>query len=404
MPVHSLSLREARRIALCSQGLAKGLASGKPDIRHLRRAIHRLGLLQLDFVNVLIPAHFLVLYSRLGHYDRAALARLVFERREFVEHWAHEACIVPMADWPLLEYRRRSHKPWTRGPLQALRRRSNYLEEVIEIIDKKGASTAHDMPQIAAAPRRAGDWHRSVARAALEYQFGVGRVAISHRLANYQRVYDLTDRVIDKPLLDLRVTEHDAHRQLLARAATAFGIATLDDLADYYRMPRRMAEPRVQELVEDGVLREACVEGWPQRAYLKRGAGSRQQPERTVVLSPFDPLVWYRPRAERLFGFKYRIEIYVPEKNRRWGYYVLPVLMGDRLVARVDLKAERQAKTLSVRAAHLELHADARRTAASLAPELYCLGRWLGLEAVKVGRKGNLCRELRQACAQVAKS
>lgn len=394
-------MQQARGIALCSLGLGGALPPSKPDIRHLRRAIRRLGLLQLDFVNVLIPAHYLVLYSRLGSYDRAGLSRLVFERREFVEHWAHEACIVPMDSWPLLEYRRRAHKPWSRNALHGLRNPDKYIEQLIEIITLKGASTASDMPQIAAGPRRPGDWNRSVARAALEHQFSIGRVAISDRLANFQRVYDLTERVISNELLDLRISEHDAHRELLRHAATAFGVATLDDLADYYRMPRRMAAARVRELVEEGFLREIGVEGWPQKAYLKRGAHAKQAPLRTVLLSPFDPLVWYRPRAERLFGFKYRIEIYVPEKKRRWGYYVLPVLIGDRLVARVDLKAERQAKTLSVRAAHLESHADARQTAASLAPELYRLGRWLGLGTVKVGRKGDLAGELRKACTQV---
>jgi uncharacterized protein YcaQ len=356
-----------------------------------------MGLLQLDFVNVLVPAHYLVVYSRVGGYKPETFSRLVYERGEFTEQWAHEASIVPTTDWPLLEHRRRSFTPWSGSSITKLRNKAKYLEQIIEIIREKGPITSQDLPPVAGPKRKPGDWHRSVPRAALEQHFGVGSLAVRRRLANFQRVYDLTERVIDETHRIRSVDDDDARRELLRRAAGACGIATLHDLADYYRMSPREARPRVMELVEDNSLLEVQVEGWEQNAYLASGARIPRSVNRSALLSPFDPLVWYRPRAERLFGFHYRIEIYVPEAKRRWGYYVLPFLYGDQLVARVDLKAERRASTLQVRAAHLEPGANESETAAALANELAALAAWLGLEVVAVGRKGNLARALRRA-------
>lgn len=245
------------------------------------------------------------------------------------------------------------------------------------------------------APKsRPGDWHRSVPRWALEWHFGTGRVAVADRLPNFQRVYDLPERVIDAGKLEERVSRADAQRELLRLAAKSCGIATLHDLADYYRMSPRAAAPRVEELVASGELSEVEVEGWKPPGFLFKGTRMPRRLQSSSLLSPFDPLVWFRPRAERLFDFHYRIEIYVPANKRQWGYYVLPFLLDDRIVARVDLKADRKAKTLLVLAAHKEQDIDEDRAIEHLAEELKSLARWLDLERVKVSRRGAFARRL----------
>lgn len=382
---------------MAAQGLAAPRPLATPDIRHLRRAIRTPGLLQLDFVNVLAPAHRLVVFSRVGPYDPERLQRLVYERGEFTEQWAHEASIVPMDAWPLLGHRREAFRPWPKAPIMQVRNRDRYLRQVLKIVEEKGPVTAADLPPVAGPRRRPGDWHRSVPRWALEVQFGRGRLAVASRLPNFQRVYDLPERVIPVEQLKRRLTPADARRELLARASAALGVATAPDLADYYRMPARDALPRIRELVEAGEIEEVRVEGWNEPAYLAGSARIPRSLRARTLLSPFDPLVWHRPRVERLFDFHYRIEIYVPAARRRWGYYVLPFLHGDRIVARVDLKAERGAGRLLVKAAHLEAHANEGETAAALASELRQVADWLGLGRIRVGRRGGLSPALRRA-------
>jgi uncharacterized protein YcaQ len=392
----SLSIAEARRVAIAAQLLHKPRPAGVVDQRHIRRVINTLGLLQLDFVNVLIPAHYLVVFSRLGPYERNRFHKLVYGSREFTEQWAHEASIVPSAAWPLLDYRRKSFRPWSSSPISKLGVDSRYLSNVMQIVRKQGSVTARDLPAFKEPKRKPGDWHRSVPRWALEYHFGAGRVAVADRLPNFQRVYDLPERLIDDRHRLREVDEHASRRELLRRAALSCGVATARDLADYYRMSPREAAPRILELIEDGDLREVSVEGWSETAYLAPGASIPRNISSSALLSPFDPLVWFRPRAERLFGFHYRIEIYVPEHKRKWGYYVLPFLMGDKIVARVDLKADRKASILLVRAAHVEEGANALHVASELTQELGALAAWLGLDAIKVSRKGSLATKLRR--------
>ena len=401
MPRQQLSAEEARRIAIGAQRLEKVKNPPAVDVRHIRRTIATTGLLQLDFVNVLIPAHYLVVYSRLGGYDLGCFQRAVYRRGEFTEQWAHEASIVPTEAWPLLAYRRREYQVRRKKPLKTIRNATKYLQEILEIVKENGPTTSQDLAPMPGPKRKPGDWHRSVPRSALEHHFGIGNLAVKQRLPNFQRVYDLPERLIDEPHRSRRVNEADARRELLRRAATACGVATLRDLADYYRMSSVEAKPRVQELVEGGLLCEVQIEGWGETAYFAEGTRIPRQAERATLLSPFDPLVWFRPRAERLFDFHYRIEIYVPEHKRRWGYYVLPFLMGDRLAARVDLKADRQACTLLVRAAHLETGAEESETANALARELRRLADWLGLERTTVGRRGGLARPLSRAIAAI---
>ena len=389
-----ISLAQARRIALAAQGFDRPRPKGEVDIRHLRRAIRQMGLLQLDFVNVLIPAHYLVLFSRLGAYERARLNHLVYQRREFTEQWAHEASIVPMEVWPLLAHRRQDYQPWPGSPITKLKGKSKYLSQVLELINYNGALTSQDLPPVAGPKRKPGDWHRSLPRWALECHFGRGAVAVADRLPNFQRVYDLPERLIDAQHRERRVSRKDAQRELLRLAAESYGIATMRDLADYYRMSPREAAPRVAELVETGDVCQVSVEGWKDPGFLARGSRTPRKLKCSSLLSPFDPMVWFRPRAERLFDFHYRIEIYVPANKRKWGYYVLPYLLDDRIVARVDLKADRKNRQLLVLATHKEQNIDENRSVEHLAGELKSLASWLDLERVKVSRRGPFARKL----------
>lgn len=394
MPRKRLTLAEARRAVLAAQGFDRARPPSRVDRRHVRGVLRRLKLLQLDFVNVLIPAHYLVVYSRLGAYDHACFDQLVWGTREFTEQWAHEASIVPVSYWPLLAHRREDFRPWPNSPIMRLRNRSKYLSQVIEIIKEQGETTSAELPPVPGPARRPGDWHRSVPRWALEYHFGYGELAVSNRLPNFQRVYDLPERLIDEPHLATAIDRQAAQRQLILEAAESCGVATVQDLADYFRMSPREARPRIEELVETGDLHEVEVEGWTQPAYT---TGKLRVPRRIcfrTLLSPFDPLIWFRPRTERLFDFHYRIEIYVPAKQRKWGYYVLPFLMDERIVARVDLKADRRTCTLQVLSSHPEENIDQERTADALARELRSLADWLGLERVKVTRRGPFARQL----------
>lgn len=390
---------EARRIALHAQGFNRKRPGNRANAGHLRRVVERLGLLQLDYVNVLIPAHRLVPYSRLGAYPHEAFDRAMYGNGRFTEQWAHEASIVPSDAWPLLQYRRDSYLQSPRSPLFKISNYKQYLAEVFDIVSENGASISSDMPQKTGPRRKPGDWHRSVGRWALEHHFGSGKLAVAHRLPNFQRVYDLPERLLPSQHLEREVAEPSAHRELLQRAARAFGIATTNDLADYFRMRVPEVRPRIRELAEDGTLQQVAVAGWDEPAWLHCEATLPRKVDTQALLSPFDPLVWYRPRAERLFDFHYRIEIYVPEAKRRWGYYVLPFLCGDRLCARVDLKADRQAGALLVRAAHLEAGVDGHEVSRRLAQELRLLADWLGLETIKVSRKGDLARDLAKAVA-----
>ena len=333
-------------------------ARSKDILNHIRRVIHQLGLIQIDYVNVLVPAHYQVLFSRLGPYEVAA-RRLVYDR-EFTEQWAHEASIVPIESWrQLLEYRRAEHRvrPW--GFETFLNSNPLYVAAAVEQIRERGALTAEDLPSPEGAPKRVPEtWYRSVPRSVLEAHFGRGTLAVADRKPNFARAFDLVERLIPAQYLEIRHEREAAQRELIRLAAHAYGVASAADLADYYRMPIREARQAVAELVECRELSEVRVEGWRNIAYMARGVRLPKRISAVSLISPFDPLVWYRPRGQDLFEFDYRIEIFVPKAERRWGYYVLPFLLGDRLVARVDLKADRKAARLVVLGAGIELHPD----------------------------------------------
>lgn len=390
----TLSLAEARRVCLAAQGFDRPRPKGTPDRRHIKQVINQLGLLQLDFVNVLVPAHYFVLFSRLGPYDRERMNQLVYQGRDFIEHWAHEACIVPTQLWPILEYRRQEYEPWKNSPIMKLPGRKQYLKNALEKVQTHGPITAQDLPPVPRPKGKPGDWKKSVPRWALEYHFGSGDVSVTDRLTNFQRVYDVPEKIIDEPHLSRYLSKSDAQRELLQRAAGALGVATGRDLADYYRMSPREATPLITDMVDKGTLREVKVESWKEPAYVRPDMRVPRNISAKSLLSPFDPVVWFRPRAQRLFNFHYRIEIYVPAHKRKWGYYVLPFLMNDQIVARVDLKADRKSSTLLVLAAHEEPGINLEETSAALTKELMTLGDWLGLKAIKVTRRGKLGRAI----------
>ena len=389
-----LSAAEARRVALAAQGFDRERPTASPDARHYRRVVDSLGLLQLDYVNVLIPAHFLVLWSRLGAYDKSKFERFVYSKGEYTEQWAHEASIVPASSWPLLEYRRQSYAMHKHNPIRKMRNRNAYLDAVLKQVQSDGALTASDLAPAPGPKRNPGDWHRSIPRSALEYHFARGSVAVRDRLPNFQRVFDLPERVLPLRHLSRSLPEKDAKLQLLKLAADALGVATVKDLADYYRMTPRETIPLLQDLVDDGSVCSVAVDGWNETVYLSSAARLPRAINGASLLSPFDPVVWCRPRAERLFDFHYRIEIYVPAAKRKWGYYVLPFRVGDRIVARVDLKADRQAQRLLVLNAHEEISTDIEDCCEHLASELHALKNWLCLEEIRVTRNNEFTRHL----------
>ena len=398
MPQDHLSLSEARRIALAAQGFDRSRPTKQISAQNLRRTIRQLGLLQIDYVNVVLPAHYQVPFSRLGPYERSRLDDLVYRRREFTEQWAHEASIVPVESWPLLRHRMETHRvrPW--GFESFMKQYPAYVDQVLDEVRARGPLTADDLKEPEGIARRLEHtWYGTVPRVVLEAHFGRGVLAVAERRPNFARAYDLTERVLPSEHHRRQVTREEAQRELLRLAARAHGVGTAGDLADYYRMPIREARQRLAELVEARALREVKVEGWREIAYLHPEARLPRRIEAAALLSPFDPVVWYRPRAARLFGFDYRFEIFVPQAQRKWGCYVLPFLLGDRLVARVDLKADRSERRLLVLAAYLEPEAKPGVVADALATELRTLAMWLGFSSIVVGRRGNFARPLAAA-------
>jgi uncharacterized protein YcaQ len=392
----TLSIAEARRLALSAQGLA-GPRPARAGEWALAKLFARVQLIQIDSVNVLCRSQELPLWSRLGSHDRALLPRAMRTRSVF-EYWAHAACLAPVELQPLLRWRMaEAFQSGAWGSLVALgKRKPRYVKAVLEEIRARGPLAASQMSD-AAEKRRPGQWWSwGDHKRALELLFWAGELSTAHRTAQYERVYDLTERVLPAEVL-ARPTPavEDAQRALLERAARALGVATASDLADYFRI-RTTARARIAELVEAGTLVPVAVEGWRHPAYLHREAAVPRRADAACLLSPFDSLVWERKRTERLFDFHYRIEIYTPAAKRRFGYYVLPFLLGGRLAARVDLKSDRARNALLVHAAASERGVKASGVAEPLAAELRALAAWLGLERVASSTKGDLAGPLRR--------
>lgn len=398
MAIERLSAARARRLALGAQGFADPRPRGVPDRRALRRVLGRTGLVQIDSVNVVVRAQYLPLFSRLGGYPAAMLDRAAYRApRELFEYWGHEASLLPVADQPLLRWRMaEAHEHAWGGMRQIVQERPGFVGDVLAEVRRAGPVSAGDLEHLheGERPRRGGPWWDwSHVKRALEFLFWAGEVTTAAR-RGFERLYDVPERVLPAAVLAAPTpSREDAQRELVRRAARSLGVATARDLRDYYRLPAAGAAAAVESLVADGGLLPVAVEGWRAPAYLDPGARIPRRVDARALLAPFDPLVWERDRTERIFGFRYRIEIYVPAQRRVHGYYVLPFLLGDRLVARVDLKSDRAAGVLRVQAAFAEPDAPPG-TASELAAELATLASWLGLSGVTVADRGDLAAPL----------
>ncbi len=395
-----LSLATARRVALAASGFGEPRPSGPLTRRHFNKVLHRLGLFQIDSVSVAVRAHYMPLFSRLGAYPMAMLEGAATPKQRLLfEYWAHEASFLPIDTWPLWQWqmRRAERGENIYGALATFgRERADLVEAMQRRIAGDGPLAASD---VEGERGRGGWWGWSEAKHALEWLFWAGRITARERKPSFERVYDVPERVIPQAVRDLPVPdEAEAHRQLTRVAASALGVATAGDLRDYFRLPAPNYRDRLAELVETGDLLPVKVEGWSAQAYLSPDARFPRRIEARALLSPFDPLVWERSRAERLFDFRYRIEIYTPAEKRVYGYYCLPFLLGEQIVARVDLKADRAAGVLRVQSAHAEPQAPPE-TAEGLLAELRLMASWLGLEKLEIGSGGDFAPTLARAAS-----
>ena len=389
----TLSNAEARRIALAAQGFADSRPTGRVDRRHLRRVLDRIGLIQIDSVNVLVRSQELPLFARLGPHPRTLIDDAIADG-ELFEYWVHEACLVPTDQYYLHRWRMREPYPWA-GFRRRVQEQGDYIEQVYQRIVDEGPLVASDLK--ARVGKKGTWWDYDDGKTALEALFYLGRITARRRPHDFARVYHLRDQLIPQDALARpALPEHEARKELLVLAARYHGIGTLQDLADYHRLLPTPCKPALAELVEEGRLLSVKVQGWDRPAYLHPAARPRRRISARALLSPFDPVVWRRDRALRLFGFHYRIEIYTPAPKRQYGYYVLPFLLGDALVGRVDLKADRANRALVVQAAWTEPGVNAPEVADELLAELHLMASWLGLDRIEVTGRGDLGPTLQQ--------
>ena len=395
MSGRELSISQARRIALAAQGFADPAPAGRVDRRHLRRVMGRVKLLQLDSVPVVIRTQYLPPFSRLGCYEPSLLDRIAYRDDEWFEAWAHEASLLPVGDEPLLRWQKQRAEQgdtW-RNLVELARRESRYVDEVLAQVKERPLTAG----ELADPRRRQGEWwgSRSLGSIALDWLFRIGAVGVRRR-GNFTKEFDLLERIVPAVVLACPTpTAEEAQRELLVRSGAALGVGTATDLIDYYRLPVREGRARLREVVEAGEVEPVAVEGWNEPAYMHPEARLPRSADALTVLSPFDPVVWNRDRAARLWGFDYRIEIYVPASKRIYGYYVLPVLDGEQLVARLDLKTDRAAGALRVLGAYAEPGVDSSELAERLRPHLAELARFVGVGEVAYGSRGDLAAALR---------
>lgn len=401
MPL-SLSLLEARRVALAAQGFANG--RGTVTQATVRKLIERLGVLQIDSVNALVRSHYLPLFSRLGHYPLDWLDQQAWSsgrQRSLFEYWGHEASLLPMSLYPLLRWRMQraaNGQGIYRQMADFGREQQPLIRQVLQIVREQGALGAGSLGKRA---EKAGPWWDwSAEKHALEWLFAAGEVTVACR-RGFERLYDLPERVIPAATLNVpELDEAQAQRQLLLHATTALGVATEKDLRDYFRMDVSDSRLRIAELAEEGLLQPIQVEGWQQSAWC---CAERRLPgglKPSALLSPFDSLIWARERAERLFDFRYRLEIYTPAAKRQFGYYVLPFLYEGRLAGRVDLRSERATGCLAVHAVHEEATGMSEAAMRELATQLRVMAGWLGLEQVRIDCRRPQAWRLKAAAAQ----
>lgn len=403
--IERLSSAQARRLALAAQGFTAPRPANVPNRRDLRRVLGHTGLLQIDSVNVLARAHYLPLFSRLGPYplkllEDAAYTSTARRPRELFEYWGHEASLLPVSVYPLFRWRMGDASVDAWGHMRRIAEENpDFLKRVLADVRDSGPISAGELAAAHSAerPKRKGPWWDwDEAKAGLEFLFWAGEVTTASR-RGFERLYDLPERVIPAAILAAPTpTREDAQRELLRKSMASLGVAAARELRDYYRLPAIDCKTRIAELVEAEELMPVSVEGWSMPAYIAPGTRVPRRVNAAALLAPFDPLVWERDRAERLFGFRYRIEIYVPAQKRVHGYYVLPFLMDEHLAARVDLKADRQARVLRVQAAYLEDHGPGG-VPERLAAELLDMAQWLDLDGVVVQDRGDLVPALKAA-------
>lgn len=396
-----LTRDQAKRYALAAQGFTEGRPEGKVDVRHYRKVLDRIGVVQLDSVNVFSRTHFLPFFSRLGVYDRDHLDRWIWSSGEVFEYWAHMASVVPTPTHHLFRWRMERAGVW-RGLQKTLDKKPDYLERILDQVRERGPIQTSDLEESGA---KSGGvmWNWNEGKMALEYLFVKGTVTTAAR-PNFTRLYDLTERVIPAQHLAFpSPSEEDALGELLLRSARSLGVGSATDIADYYRIKlppgagpswSPQTGPLLKRLVTAGELEQVEVEGWDKPAYLHPEARLPRRATGTALLSPFDNLIFFRERVERLWDFHYRIEIYTPEPKRVYGYYVLPFLLDGDLVARVDLKTDRQTRVLLVKGAFAEPGVDRVAVGRALRHELELVATWLGLDDVVVYDNGDLSARL----------
>ncbi len=403
-----LTAAQARRVAVAAQGFHESGPTGAVTRAHLKRLIARLQVLQLDSVSVAVRAHYAPIFSRLGPYDRDLLDRAAWSHtarspRLLVEYWAHEAALMAVDDWPLMRWRMQEYEHGRWG-VEIVKKNAKLAEDIVAAVAHLGPSTAGQIeaylesePRRPRGPQKKEMWDRSDTKWVAEALWSAGVLTTATRVG-FARHYDLTERVLPAEVLAREVCEPDAVRELTLRAATALGVATEADLRDYFRLGARQVKPAIADLVAAGEIEQVDVDGWTAPAYLRAGQIVPRRDRGTALLCPFDPLIFFRPRVERLFGgFHYRIEIYTPQPKRRFGYYVWPFLLDGDLVGRVDLKADRASGALQVVGAFTEDGRDREHVATRLATELQSMAGWLGLSDVAVGERGDLVAPLRAA-------
>ena len=399
-----LTAAQARRVAVAAQGFGTSRRSGPITRAELRRLIKRIQVLQLDSVSVAVRAHYAPVFSRLGPYDRAVLDAAAWSHsarspRLLVEYWAHEAALMAVEDWPLMRWRMREYVHGRWG-VEIVRNNPRLVDEVVAAVAELGPSTAGQIEAHLESATRRGKgawWNRSETKWVAEALFASGVLTTAHRVG-FARHYDLAERVLPAEVVARHVDEGDALRELTLRAVTALGVGTEADIRDYFRLRPAEVRPALADLVRTGELEPVEVTGWPATAYLRSGQTVPRSDRGTALLCPFDPMIFFRPRVQRLFCFEYRIEIYTPAAKRKFGYYVWPFLLDGELVARVDLKADRAAGVLRVLGAFAEPGSATTRVAGALAGELRVMAEWLGLADVAVGDRGDLTAELRRCC------
>lgn len=387
---------QAVRVFLAAQGFGDPRPSGRVDSRHFARMIRRIRLLQIDSVNVLTRAHYLPVFARLGSYRRQALDRWIYEGRHMFEYWCHEQSYAPVGCHPMMRPRMQEmwdHK-WKRVR-ELLDQDPGYVRTVLEEVGERGPIPARYLSD--PGEKTGPWWGYGKGRVALAWLFATGQVAVAHRV-NFERWYDMPERVLPPEVLaEPDPSPDEACRAWVREAAGALGIGTVADLADYFRMKITPTARAVRQLAATGELREVTVAGWSRPAYVPDGVVVPRVRRGTALLCPFDPLVWDRKRTERMFGFRYRIEIYTPRAKRVYGYYVLPFLMDGHLVGRVDAKADRHKGVLLIPTAHAEPGVDITAAGRVLAGELRSMAAWLGLRDVQVAPSGNLAEATRAA-------